>query len=71
MFHELLNRWQHWNERRRAIRQLRAMPDHLLADIGIERYEIEAVVNGLHASQPQTRRPQPQIPVHDMALTRG
>ena len=34
-----------WNERRIVVRQLNAMPDRLLSDIGIERYEISAVVS--------------------------
>ncbi len=33
-----------WNDRRIAIRELRAMPDVLLRDIGIERYQIKEVV---------------------------
>jgi uncharacterized protein YjiS (DUF1127 family) len=33
--------------RRRTINELSALPDHLLADIGIERDAIPSVVNGL------------------------
>ena len=33
-----------WNERRAAIRQLNALSDRLLLDIGVERHEIAAVV---------------------------
>ncbi len=40
----MINRWQAWNRRRQAIRELRAMPDVLLRDIGIQRHEIENVV---------------------------
>ena len=34
-----------WLARRRAISELQKLNDHYLRDIGIERYEIEAVVN--------------------------
>lgn len=40
-----------WQQRRRSIAQLVAMPDYLLADIGVERHEILQVVNGLTAKQ--------------------
>ncbi|MGI9310836.1 MAG: DUF1127 domain-containing protein [bacterium] len=33
-----------WNNRRIAVRELSAMPDALLRDIGIERYQIREVV---------------------------
>ena len=36
-----------WNERRAAAARLRALPDYLLNDIGIERGDIEAIVNGV------------------------
>ena len=39
-----LQRLQNWYRQRQAMRQLRAMPDRMLADIGIERFEIEQVV---------------------------
>lgn len=45
---ESLRRWQ---ERRTAIRQLAAMPDHLLHDIGVERGNIQTIVSGLQARQ--------------------
>lgn len=35
---------KNWRSRRIAIRQLRAMPEALLRDIGIERYQIENLV---------------------------
>ena len=50
-----------WNQKRIAIRQLSAMPDRLLQDIGIERYEISDAVNrpGTHrtlaANRPENR----------------
>ena len=34
-----------WQSRRTAIRELSAMPDALLRDIGIERYQIKNAVN--------------------------
>lgn len=34
-----------WNQRRLAIRELQAMPESLLKDLGIERYQIADVVN--------------------------
>ena len=57
VFARLAGRVIAWNKRRAAIRELRAMPDVLLQDIGIERYQIAEVVNGsgsltrLHTSQ--------------------
>ena len=36
-----------WNERRVAAARLRALPDYLLNDIGIERGDIDAIVNGV------------------------
>ena len=36
----IINRIKSWNERRESIRQLTAMSDRLLQDIGIERHEI-------------------------------
>ncbi len=36
-----------WNERRIARAELLAMPDYLLADMGIDRGNIDAVIDGL------------------------
>ncbi len=36
-----------WYERRRAVGELHALPDHLLRDIGIERGSIDEAVVGL------------------------
>ena len=36
----IIDRIKYWNERRKAVRQLMAMSDRLLQDIGIERHEI-------------------------------
>ncbi len=38
-----------WHSRRLAIRELNAMPDALLRDIGIERYQIKDAVNNFGA----------------------
>ncbi len=45
VFTRMADKFQVWNERRVAIRQLNAMPDRLLQDIGINRYDITAAVN--------------------------
>lgn len=45
----VIETFRHYRERRHAARQLSAMPDYLLNDIGVERGNIEAVVNGLQA----------------------
>lgn len=70
MMSEMFENLQRWRERRQAIRQLSAMPDHLLTDIGIERGNIEAVVHGLHAQQRTARQAAP-APVGNMVLSRG
>ena len=36
-----------WMARRHAINELEALADHLLNDIGISRYEILAIVDGI------------------------
>lgn len=43
-----------WNNRRIAIRELNAMPDALLRDIGIERYQIPDAVK--HSNYPEILR---------------
>ncbi len=54
-----LSSLQNWNARRRAIRELSAMPDSLLNDLGISRYEIADVVNqrGAFAKLPTLSTP--------------
>lgn len=42
-----LSRLRAWQERRRALRDLARLDDHLLADIGLSRSEIRPVVEGL------------------------
>ncbi len=41
-------------ERRRVARELHALNDHLLADIGLTRMDIEAAVNGTYVRQPES-----------------
>ncbi len=41
-------------ERRRVARDLYALNDYLLADIGLTRKDIPAVVNGTHVRQPES-----------------
>ncbi len=41
-------------ERRRGVRGLYALNDRLLADIGLTRMDIEAVVNGTYVRQPES-----------------
>ncbi len=43
--------------RRQAIYELRALSDHLLADIGIVRYEIPSVVDGMQLGLEEDTRP--------------
>jgi uncharacterized protein YjiS (DUF1127 family) len=42
------NAWKGWRERQRAYDELMALDDYALADIGIRRSEIPAIVEGLH-----------------------
>ncbi len=53
-----------WRQRRAAIAELSRLNDHLLKDIGIDRNEIRAVVNGM-LSRPSapTHRPAPVLHV--------
>jgi len=48
-----------WNNRRMAVRELSAMPDALLRDIGIERYQIKDAVNGAYPEIFNLRNPGP------------
>ncbi len=43
-----------WAKRRRGARELYALNDYLLADIGITRMDIEAAVNGTYVRQPES-----------------
>jgi uncharacterized protein YjiS (DUF1127 family) len=40
------NAWAGWRQRRRAYRELMALDDRLLADIGIRRTDISAIFDG-------------------------
>ena len=42
------NAWKGWRDRRRAYDELMALDDYALADIGIRRSEIPAIVEGFH-----------------------
>ncbi len=42
-----LTRLRAWQDKRRALRDLARIDDHLLADIGLSRAEIRPVVEGL------------------------
>lgn len=46
LFARIFRALQNWQHRRIAIRELNALPDVLLRDIGIERHQIKAVVMG-------------------------
>lgn len=51
LFRALSRTWaalRAWNNRRIAVRELSAMPDAQLRDIGIERYQIRDAVNGAY-----------------------
>ncbi len=53
-----------WRQRRAAIAELSRLNDRLLKDVGIDRNEIRAAVDGM-LSQPSARtsRPAPALPV--------
>lgn len=40
-----------WYKKQQAIREMRSLPDHLLADIGVQRDQIPGLVNGMMARQ--------------------
>jgi uncharacterized protein YjiS (DUF1127 family) len=48
--------WQRWRRRRAAMRELQALDDHLLHDIGMYRAEIGSVVAELAGTAPATRQ---------------
>jgi uncharacterized protein YjiS (DUF1127 family) len=53
----LLAAWRdaaNWLERKRAIRQLHALDDRALRDIGLDRSEIDAAVEGRNPASPTT-----------------
>lgn len=47
----IMQRALRWYKKRQAIREMRSLPDHLLADIGVQRDQIPALVNGMMARQ--------------------
>ncbi|MYJ51855.1 MAG: DUF1127 domain-containing protein, partial [Gammaproteobacteria bacterium] len=46
-----------WYQRRQAIRHLRALPDYLLEDIGIQRHEIEAMIKASRVQKTEGMKP--------------
>ncbi len=63
-----------WAERRRGARGLYALNDRLLADIGLTRMDIEAVVDGTYVRQPESapiERPLGLRPAHATGSTAG
>ncbi len=67
--------YRRYRERRQAVRQLSAMPDYLLNDIGVDRANIPSLVAGLQARKTvadfgSKRISQPRT-ISDLALHRG
>jgi len=56
--HGLVSRLRQTIQQRRAIAELRALNDRALRDIGIERGQIETVVDGIEAESPRAPRPE-------------
>ena len=54
-----------WRQRQRAYGELMALDDRSLADIGIRREEIRAIVDGFHAEAHRARAPaKAPVPSH-------
>ena len=54
-----------WSQRQRAYGELMALDDRSLADIGIRREEIRAIVDGYHAQAYRAPAPAPAtVPSH-------
>lgn len=51
-----MNIFINWYKRRQTMRALQALPDHILEDIGINRYEIEACAKAHSAKGPRIKR---------------
>ena len=67
--------FRRYRERQQAVRQLSAMPDYLLHDIGIERANIKALVSGLQAGRAMadfgSKKVSQPRPPRDLALHHG
>ena len=59
-----------WNRRHNQTRHLQALPDYLLKDVGIERYQIESLVSGALERDPLSLNPT-GIPSSQPAFWRG
>ena len=67
---KLLHAVRRWYRRRTAIRELYALDDRLLEDIGISRSEIVAAVEGaLRSAPPRREMPEPASPSSDGTVT--
>ena len=49
MIKNVLKKYHTWQKRKNDIAQLQALTDRDLADIGIRRYDIERVVDGIQS----------------------
>lgn len=54
--HELVFGVRRWHDRRVATRELEALNDHFLRDIGIERHQIRQTVAQAQGAEPGRRR---------------
>ncbi len=53
LIHKLVSTLRRWHRRRLAIRELMALDDRMLDDIGVRRADIHRVVDGLLSSAPR------------------
>lgn len=62
LFSRMLATVKNWRNRHKAIRELNAMSDALLADIGIQRHQIKDAVNNRVARSEIINLPEANIP---------
>jgi len=55
LFAAMRHAFSEWRNRQRAYAELMALDDRSLADIGIRRSEIPAIVEGYHEASPKPR----------------